>query len=85
MITTKIWIRDKYRNINPENPPKETRELDSFLFYNGAAKCFIKAQGGWYKLTREGKLLFVTRALYLMSLNQFLEIAKNDNFIANNQ
>lgn len=82
-ITTKIWWRDKYRNVNPEKPPVETRQLDSFLTYNKAAKCFLKGQGGWYKLTKEGELLFVTRALYLLSLKEWLRIAKDDYFIEN--
>lgn len=82
-ITTKIWVRNRYRNVNPEKAPKETRELDSFLYYNDAAKCFMKGQGGWYKFTREGSLLFVARALYLLSLKEWLRIAKDDSFIAN--
>jgi len=82
-IRNKIWVRDRWRNVKPDNPPKETRELDSFLYFNDAAKCFLKTQGGWYKLTREGSLLFVSRALYLLSLKEWLKIAKNDSFIAN--
>jgi len=82
-ITTRIWHRDKYINVHPEKPPSDTRQLDSFLFYNDAAKCFMKGQGGWYKITKQGSILYVCRALYLMSLKEWLEVAKNDNFIAN--
>lgn len=84
-MTTRIWVRDKYRKVDPDKPPKESRELDSFLFYNDAAKCFMKGQGGWYKISREGSILFVVRALYLLPLKEWCEIAKNDNFIANIQ
>jgi hypothetical protein len=84
-VRTKIWVRDKWRNVNADNPPKETRELDSFLYFNDSPKCFLKTQGGWYKLTREGSLLFVARALYLLSFKEWLAIAQNDYFIANNR
>lgn len=82
-IETRIWVRDNYRNVNPDKPPRESRELDSFLWYNDAAKCFLKGQGGWYKITRQGSILFVARALYLLTLKEWLEVALNDNFIAN--
>ena len=82
-IETRIWVRDRYRNVNPDNPPKETRELDSFLYANCGAKCFMKGQGGWYKITKEGGLSYVTRALYLLPLKDWLNIAKDDYFIPN--
>lgn len=85
MITKIIW-RDNFRhNVNPNKPPKDTRELDSFLFFNKAAKCFMKGQGGWYKITKQGTLLFVTRTLYLLTLKEWYDIAVNDSFIANGQ
>lgn len=83
MRTTIIWRGSFNHKVNPDKPPKDTRELDSFLFFNDAAKCFLKGQGGWYKLTRDNKLLYVCRTLYLLSLKEWLEIAKNENFIAN--
>jgi len=80
-----IWHRNMRRHVDPSKPPSDTRMLDGFLFWNNAAKCFVRAQGGWYKITRDCKLLYVTRTLYLLSLKEWLEIAKNDNFIANTQ
>ena len=82
-MTTKIWWRDRYINVKPDTPPRDTRQLDSFLYYNDAAKCFMKGEGGWYKISRQGSVLFVVRALYLLSLKEWLEIAQDDNFIAN--
>lgn len=82
-LVTKIWWRDGWCNVKPDKSPIDTRQLDSFLIYNHAAKCFMKGQGGWYKITKENSLLYVCRALYLLSFKDWLEIAKNDYFIAN--
>lgn len=90
MKESEIIIRTPYRDnwhhkVHIDRPPKETRELDGFLWVNGAAKCFMKGQGGWYKVTRDGRLLFVSRTLYLLSLKEWLEIALDDDFIANHR
>ncbi len=82
-MVTKIWWRDRYTNVKPDTPPRDTRQLDSFLVYNDAAKCFMKGEGGWYKISRQGSILYVVRALYLLSLSEWLEVAKDDNFTAN--
>ena len=84
-VETKIMVRGSYRTIKPSEPPRESRELDSFLYSNNAPKCFLKGQGGWYKITRESTLLFVSRTLYLLPLIDWLSIAKDDYFIANNR
>ena len=83
-ITTKIPWRGKLVKVNPDNPPKDTRQLRGFLLWNNVADCFMKGEGGWYKICKDGSVKFVSRTLYLTSLKEFLEIANNDNFIANN-
>lgn len=83
LFTTKIWWRDKYINVDPNNPPKDERQLISFLRYNDAPACFVKTGNSWRKVTKQGSLLNVSRALYLLPLKEWLEIALNDNFIAN--
>lgn len=80
---TRIFYRDAYRNVDPEKPPKDTRQLRAFLIANGARDCFLKGEGGWYKLGTDGSLKFFSRALYLYSLEDFLKAAKDDSFIAN--
>lgn len=82
-MITKIFVRDKFRTVKPEHYPKEIRELDSFLVYNKSDKNIIKAQGGYYRVSRQGGLAFIVRALYLLSFKEWLEISLNDNFIAN--
>lgn len=81
-MRVKIWVREGWMNINPEKAPRESRQLDSFLFYNNAPKCFLKGQGGWYKITKRNTLIFVSRTLYLLSFNEWLEIALNDNYVS---
>ena len=58
--------------------PQTIKELNRYVGYG----IFIKSEGGYYKRQR-GDLLFVVRALYLLSLDEWLEIAKNDKFISN--
>lgn len=82
-IETKIWWRNGFVRVNPERPPKDERQLISFLSYNNAPNCFVKTGNAWRKITKEGKLVFVTRALYLLSLEQWLKIANNETFTTN--
>ena len=82
-MITQIYYRNGYRNVNPSNPPKDQRELYSFLRYNNAPTCIIKASGGYYRMSKTGTLKYICRTLYNLSLAEFLTIAKNDNYIPN--
>lgn len=82
-IVTKVPHRGKMINVKPERPPTDTRQLRGFLLWNHARDCFMRGEGGWYRLGTDGSINFVARALYLLSLKEWLEIALNDNFIAN--
>jgi hypothetical protein len=82
-METRIWWRDKYVNVDPEKPPKDERQLISFLRYNNAAACFIKTGNAWRKITKQGSILYVSRTLYLLPLKEWLAISLNDNFVAN--
>ena len=82
-MQTRIWWRDKYINVNPTRPPKDERQLISFLRYNNAPACFVKTGNAWRKVTKQGSLLYVSRTLYLLSLEEWLETALNDRFTAN--
>ena len=84
METTIPW-RGKLVTVNEKKPPKDTRQLRGFLLWNKARDCFMKGEGGWYRIGIDGQILFVSRTLYLLSLEEWLEIALNDNFIANNK
>ena len=83
-MNTEIIYRGSFHHkVNPDNPPKETRELDSFLYFNGAVKCFLKGQGGWYKLMKNGGLYFVTKRLSDLPLKEWLKVALDDTFTPN--
>ena len=82
-MVTKIWHRNGYRKVDPNEPPIDSRMLDMFLDYNNAAKCFVKTNNYWFKITKDGRMLRVVRALYLLPLKEWLKIAKDDNFIPN--
>lgn len=87
-LTTKeglllTWIRGKRKYLDLDKPPKEIRELDMATYHLASCKCFIRLQGGWYKVTRDGKALFVTRTLQDLTMREWVAIAKNDQFIPN--
>jgi hypothetical protein len=77
-MVTKIFHRGKFKNVDPDKAPKDARELDSFLIYNGTNKVFIRLVGGWYKVQRDGSFTFISRTLYLLSFKEWLEIALNE-------
>jgi hypothetical protein len=82
-MRTNIWVDTRMTTVKPERPPLSSRVLNSFLFYNDAPCCFMRGRKGWYKITRDNKFLFVERALYKLSLEEWLKIALDDNFTAN--
>jgi len=82
-METKIIYRGSYHNVNSSLPPKDSKELDSFLLFNKAPRCFLKTGGKWFKITKDGKLLAVCRTLKHLSLSEWLGIAKDTQFIPN--
>lgn len=82
-METEIYYRESRRKIDPETLPREVRLLDAFLVANNCPKCFVKLQGGYYKLTRKNTMLYVCRTLQDYSLREWLEIAKNERYIGN--
>jgi len=84
MLETRVPYRGSFNHlIHLDKAPKDVRELDGFLVWNLAPKCFMKGEGGWYKITKKGELCFVVRALYLLSFKEWYDIAMNDKFLPN--
>lgn len=71
-----IYYRGRYINVNPELPPKDIRMLESFIKYNQGYLSIVRQNGGYYVIQKDGKLRFIARALYELSLNSFLEESK---------
>lgn len=88
-MKTKVWVRNGYRNIDHERPPRESRELDAFIFEIAGFKPFVKLNGkGWYKMHCNEQehvtgMLFVTRTLASLSLGEWLNIALDNKFSGN--
>lgn len=82
-METRIFWRGRYTNVNPTLPPKDERQLISFLRYNNARACFVKSDNAWRKVTVDGCLLYVSRTLYTMSLEEWLNVSVDDGFTAN--
>jgi hypothetical protein len=72
-----IFLRGRYVTIKPEDPVNTTRAITSFCCHNQLRDCLFKSQGGWYKLTLDGKLQFITRALYLISFQDLYDTLKD--------
>jgi predicted RNA-binding Zn-ribbon protein involved in translation (DUF1610 family) len=74
-IENKIWYKNSYINIDVDKAPTTEAQLISFLKSNNAPICFVKTGKSWKKVTKEGKLEFVSRTLYLLSFREWLNIA----------
>lgn len=75
-MITKITYKGNWRNINPDNPPKDMRELESFLIFNSSTRNIVKASQGYYKV-QNGRFIFLCKYLYQLSLKEFLEKSLN--------
>lgn len=69
-MTTQIWANNGWKNIKPEDMVNTSRRLQGFCVANGINNRLFYSQGGWYHLQRSGVLVFVIRALYLLSFER---------------
>lgn len=76
-MNTNIWINGRFTDIDPKQAVKTTRNITSFCVSNNLRDCLFKSQGGWYKLERDGIMVFVTRTLYLISFEDLYSILKD--------
>lgn len=74
-MKTKIFYKNRFVNVNPKEPPKDSRMLRSFLIYNNARDCFVKTAGKWFKISKGDNLIYVCRTLNHLSLEEWLEKA----------
>lgn len=76
MEAGKIWVYDKPVKIKPEDTIKTTRRLTSFCVFYGLRDAIVKAQGGWYLITLEGQLQFISRCLDEITFEQAYNLLK---------
>lgn len=77
-MITNIWWRGRFINVDIDKAPTDERQLISFLKYNEAPVCFVKTGNAWRKVNRQGQLVEVARALYLLSFKEWLKISKSE-------
>ena len=76
MEAGKIWVYDKPVKIKPTDTIKTTRRLNSFCVFYGLRNVIVKAQGGWYLITLEGQLQFISRCLADITFEQAYNLLK---------
>ena len=79
-MNTQVIYNGRKASVNPLEAPKTFNQLNAFLRANNGNSCFVKIHNVIMKVTRGGEFKQVTRALYLMSLEEFLLISLNDNY-----
>ena len=75
-VQTKIFVNNKYLNINPEDTINTTRRLRSFCISNNLPDCIFKSQGGWYLIKSDGTLKFISRTLNQLTFNETFKAIK---------
>ena len=72
----KIWVYDKPTKIKPEDTIRTTRRLNSFCVCYCLRNAIVKAQGGWYLITLEGRMQFISRCLSDITFEQVCKLLK---------
>ena len=74
-MITEIYVRGNWKNIKPENPPKEMREITSFAVSN-QLRNLVKLQGGYYVINSKKEFGFLGRTLHLFSFQDYYNKGK---------
>ena len=74
--TCKIWVYDKPVKIKPTDTINTTRRLNSFCVFYGLRNAIVKTQGGWYLITLEGQMQFISRCLNDITFEQIYNLLK---------
>ena len=72
----KIWVYNKPVKIKPGDTIKTTRRLTSFCVFYGLRDAIVKAQGGWYLITLEGQMQFISRCLEDITFGEAYKLLK---------
>ena len=72
----KIWAYNKPAKIKPGDTIKTTRRVTSFCVFYGLRDAIVKAQGGWYLITLEGQMQFISRCLDNITFGEVYKLLK---------
>ena len=82
----KVLHNDKYRTFKLSSSPRCSKELNSVLRYFNAPLCFARLESRWYKLSKNRQdktvTLYVAKALYLLTFQEWVDIALNESYTA---
>jgi hypothetical protein len=73
-----IWVCNQKHNIKPADTIRSTRRLTSFSVFFLVRNALVRAQGGWYWITPEGRMQFVDRCLSDITFKQIFDINKKE-------
>ena len=76
MEAGKIWVYDKPVKIKPTDTIKTTRRLISFCVFYRLRNAIVRTQGGWYLITLEGQLQFISKCLADITFEQAYNLLK---------
>lgn len=76
-MTTRIWLRGGYKNLNPTDTVNTWKAVESFTVSNNLRPCLIKQQGGYYKIEKDGILTFVTETLHSITFEELYRKLKD--------
>lgn len=62
-METRIYLKNSWRNIKPEDLVNSTKAVHSFCTFNCINDRLFKSQGGYYILHNDGRLVFLSRTL----------------------
>ena len=72
----KIWVYDKPVKIKPGDTIKTTRRLTSFCVFYGLREAIMKDKRGWYLITLEGQMQFISRCLDDITFGEAYKLLK---------
>lgn len=76
-METRLWINKGYRNFTPDSLVASSRMITSFATHNSLRDCLVKAQGGWYKIHKNGIMTLECRTLHHINLRDLYNILKD--------
>ena len=75
-MDSKIWVAGGWRNIKPEQSVKSFRQVTAFAACNCLPNCLVKAQGGLWRINKDGSMSFISSALNNLTFADLYRVMK---------